>query len=39
VKSLVIIISQMGFFKGDDDKYVLHFNFDKQFLIGRWQKM
>jgi hypothetical protein len=39
VKSLVIIISQMGFFKGDDDKYVVHLNFDKQSSNGRWQEM
>jgi hypothetical protein len=29
VKSLVIIISQMGLFKGDDHKYVVDLKFDK----------
>jgi hypothetical protein len=37
VKILVIIISQMCFFKGDDHKYVIDLNFDKQsHSNGRW---
>ncbi len=36
VNNLIIIISQMGVFGGDDDKYVINLHFDKlSFLNGR----
>jgi hypothetical protein len=36
VKSLIIIISQMGVFEGDDHKYVVNSYFDKlSFSNGR----
>jgi hypothetical protein len=40
VKSLIIIISQMGVFGGDDHKYVVNQHFDKlSFSNGRGQDM
>jgi len=40
VKSLIIIISQMGVFGGDDHMYVVNKHFDKlSFSNGRWQDM